>query len=321
MRNLLYCILTSCYSLLSTAQRIDNTAAVHQVEGETYFRFHYNNDFFTKTDYYYTQGYQFELAAPFLKKNPLQKLLFTLNDEHVKYGLAFEHYGFTPTSIQSDVILYNDRPFAGVILLKTFAISVNVERKERLSAILSTGMTGPAAFAGRMQATIHRWTDDAMPHGWQYQIRNDIAINYELSHEKEIFNIPTFISLHTNTRVMLGSLSDKVQGGLTLTLGRFSSPFANMGSNRNRNFQFYAYCHPAANFVGYDATLQGGIFNRSSPYVIRAGQINRLTFQNNAGIVAHFWKIYLEYSQTFLSREFRSGKTHRWAGLTIGYAF
>jgi len=303
------------------AQRIDNTASFRNVPGERYIRLHYDNDFWGKTDYYYTQGYSMEIVNPLLRKNPASKILLRLKKGQAKYGLAFEHYGFTPTSIKSHKILQGDRPFAGVIILKSFSISTDTATRQRLNSTLSTGMIGPAAFAGRMQATIHRWTGDQTPYGWEYQIQNDIVLNYELAHEKELFNVPNIVSINTNFNVRLGTLSDKLQTGLTLTLGRFHSPFLTSKSRRLSNFQLYAYGQPMVSLVGYDASMQGGIFNQSSPHTINSADIKRLTFQNNFGVVVSVWKFYAEYYRTYLSKEFETGKGHLWGGVKFGMSF
>lgn len=303
------------------AQRSDNTAFYRNVTGDKYFRIHYDNDFYTKTDYYYTQGYSLELVNPALRKNPVSAILIKLKDSRSKYGLAFEHFGFTPTSIKSDVILRGDRPFAGVIMLKSFSISVDTIRKQRLVSTLSLGMIGPAAFAGRMQATIHRWTDDPEPHGWQYQIRNNPVINYEVSHEKELLNLPDILSVNTSIQARAGTLSDKVQAGFSLTLGRFDSSFGKPDKSHRKNFRAYVYSQPLVGLVGYDASLQGGFVNRSSPYTLKSNEINRITFQNNFGAVINIWKIYVEYYQTYLSKEFKAGRQHRWGRVKLGVAF
>ena len=200
------------------AQRIDNTASFRNVNGERYIRAHYENDFFTATDIYYTQGYNVELVLPGLKKNPLSKALFRLKNGNMKYGLCFEHIGFTPTSIASDSILYNDRPFACYITLKSFAISTDTIKRMRLSSVLSTGVIGPIAFGNGMQSTIHRWIDDETPHGWQHQVRNDIVINYELSHEWEILNLRNLFSLATLGQIRAGTLNNRAQLGLSMNL-------------------------------------------------------------------------------------------------------
>lgn len=320
MRNLLL-ILILLLPLVCIGQRIDNLASFRNVTGEKYFRIHYDNDFYGKTDYYYTQGYDLEFVNPSLKKNPLSHTLLRLKNSRTKYGISFEHYGFTPTSIKSNEILRNDRPFAGVIMLKSFAVSVDTLHKSRLSSVLSTGMLGPAAFAGKMQKKIHSWTGDAEPMGWQYQIKNEVVINYELNYEKEIFNVPNIVSLNTNSGIRLGTLSDKIQGGATLTIGRFDSPFQTREKRIKNNYQLYFYTQPLVSLVGYDATMQGGIINRNSPYTLTAGQINRFTFQNSYGVILSVRNLYVEYYRTYLSKEFKTGRTHKWGGLKIGFAF
>ncbi|NIJ55829.1 lipid A deacylase LpxR family protein [Dyadobacter arcticus] len=307
-------------SLSLSAQRIDQTASFRNVVGNNYIRFHYDNDFVGKTDYYYTQGYSFEIVAPALRKNPVNKLLVKLNNSYSKYGLTFEHYGFTPTSIKSNVILYNDRPFAGCIMLKSFRISVDTVQKARLTSVISTGMIGPAAFASRMQSTIHKWTGDQDPKGWQYQIRNDLILNYELNYEKLIYKYANLFELNTNTQLRLGTLSDKLQAGLTLKLGNINSIFSRSEKPFSRNFQIYIYNQPLVSLVGYDAALSGGLFSRNSPYTLSSSQINRVTFQDNFGLVVHCWRLYIEYYQSFLTKEFKTGWDHRWGGVKIGFA-
>jgi lipid A 3-O-deacylase len=321
MRNpLLLLLLAGSFCSPASAQRIDHTAAIRP-GGPAYVRFHYDNDFLgpAKTDYYYTQGYSLEVAHPVWRYNPLTKLLVRFKSPSPVYGLAFEHYGFTPTSIQSNSILMGDRPFAGVILLKSFVVSMDTLRRQRLSAVLSTGMIGPAAFAGRMQATIHRWSGDRKPSGWQYQIGNDVVLNYELYHEKELMNLGGVAMLNSNLLLRAGTLSDKIQGGLTLTAGRFDSPFTRQG--QKRRVQLYAYAQPLVSLIGYDATLQGGLFNQNNPYTLPASAINRVTVQANYGVVGRVGKIYAEYYRSYLSAEFKTGRPHQWGGLKVGVSF
>ena len=67
----------------TSAQIIDNTPSFKN-SGNTYIRFQYDNDFFTKTDEYYTQGIHVELVDPSLKKNPLSNLLLSLKNSDKK---------------------------------------------------------------------------------------------------------------------------------------------------------------------------------------------------------------------------------------------
>ena len=311
-----------CFApVVGLAQRIDNTASFRHINGNQYARFHYDNDYFTATDQYYTQGYSFEVVHEVLRKNPLTKLLITTKGQNTNYGLAFEHFGFTPTSISSDAILTNDRPFAACMVLKTFGISVDTARRVRVSSVLSTGFVGPMALGGEMQTAIHRWINGVQPRGWQHQIKNDLIVNYGLNYEKQIYNYRNAISLNINAQIQAGTLNNRLQTGFTLVAGRFESASVNTPKGRALPFQMYVYAQPLFGLVAYDATLQGGFFNRNSPYVVAPSHISRTTFQGNFGAVFRLKKLYLEYYQSVLTKEFETGLPHRWGGIKIGFAF
>ena len=306
---------------LALAQRIDNTASFRQMGQGNYIRLHYDNDFFTGTDYYYTQGYNVEVVNPALRKNPLTRLLIKARGNQIQYGLAFEHFGFTPTSIRSNAILVGDRPFAGCILLKTFSISTDTLRRVRVSSVLSTGMVGPVAFGGEIQEALHRLTNSIEPHGWQHQIRNDVILNYTLNYEKQLYAYRNVLLVSASAQAQVGTFADRLQAGAVVMAGRFGSPFGSTLSNGRTPMQLYVYAQPLVGLVAYDATLQGGLFDRSSPYVIQANQLARTTFQANVGAVFRYKNLYLEYYQSMLSREFETGLAHRWGGVKIGVAF
>lgn len=303
--------------LISHAQKIDNTVSFRDINRDSYFRFHYDNDFFTATDYYYTQGFNFEFVNPCFKKNPINKILFHLPGSNVRYGMSLEHNGFTPTSIRHVEIIKNDRPFAAALMLKSFSISTDTIHHTRLTSNFSVGIIGPGAFGGEMQKTIHRWLNNIQPLGWEHQIQNDIVLNYSLTHEKEMLRDNKWFQLSSIIHLDIGTLTDNLQTGFTLCAGKINHPF----NRRNNKYNIYFYNQPLIAFIGYDATLQGGIFNHSSPYVISESTISRITFQDNSGIVFSSRKIYLEYYQTILSKEFETGKYHRWGGIKIGWVF
>jgi lipid A 3-O-deacylase len=303
--------------LLSFSQRIDNTASFRDIKTNHYFRFHYDNDFFGGTDYYYTQGYNFELVSPKLYKNPINILFIKLKNSKEKYGLSFGQTGFTPTSIKSNEILYGDRPFASTVMLNAFLMSTDTLHKTKLSSTLTIGTIGKYALGKEIQTGIHEWIGATIPQGWQYQIKNDLILNYDISHEKELYRIKDFFALNSNAKLRLGTLNTNLCGGLTTTFGKLNSAFI---SPKNKNdFKIYGYWQGLITAVGYDASLQGGLFNQKSPYVISNQNIERLTFQQNFGLVLHYKTMYLEYSRSHLSKEFETGRTHKWGGIRIGF--
>jgi hypothetical protein len=73
--------------------------------------------------------------------------------------------------------------------------------------------------------------------------------------------------------------------------------------------------------IGYDATLQGGLFNDKSPYTIATRDIERFVGQHNYGIILQTRTLYFEYSRTMITREFNSQTSSKWGGIRIGFTF
>jgi len=309
-----FCILP----FLSNAQAIDNTLSFKNINTDRYFRINYENDFFSATDIYYTQGIHLELVTPAIKDFPLCKLLIHPAGGTVKYGIGAEHDAYTPTSIRSDTILYGDRPFAACLFLKTFLIATDEEKRQRISTTLNTGLIGAGAGGKEMQTGIHSWLHGVHPHGWQYQINNDIILNYQLDYEKQLLAYNKIFSLDADAMVRAGTLNDKAAIGFTIMTGYFDSPFNNTPAEK-KNFRIYAYEHPEIDIVGYEATLQGGVFNRTSPYTIDANNITRIVLQNRFGFVLQYRRVYLEYFQSYLSNEFKTGNYHVWGGIQVAW--
>ncbi|MBS1687483.1 MAG: lipid A deacylase LpxR family protein [Bacteroidetes bacterium] len=313
----LYMVLTLLPFFVS-AQEIDNTLSYKNINCDRYFRLNYENDFFSATDIYYTQGVAIELVSPSLSAFPLSKLLLQPHYGGTRYGIALEHDGYTPTSIGHDEILYGDRPFAATLTFKSFQISIDTIKKQRFSTTLTVGIIGPAAGGAEMQTGIHSALNNVIPHGWPNQIHNDAVLNYQVDYEKQLVSLGKIFSIDGDAIARVGTLSDKAGLGFTLMMGYFDSPFQT-NIAKGKNFRLYAYDHPQVNVIGYDATLEGGLFNHSSPYTIASSQLNRITFQNRFGFVLEYRRIYLEYFQSYLSREFETGTYHVWGGIQLAF--
>lgn len=282
-----------------------------------YFRLLYDNDFFTATDLYYTQGYTLELVTPGLSNNPVNYILPKFSGKSI-YGLAFEQTGFIPTDISDPNIRYGDRPYAATFAFKSFITSTDTLRKSRLTSSLSVGMIGQAALGYEIQSGIHKWIDDEEPMGWRHQIRNDIVLDYELAYEMQLVRLWDFFSVTSASKLRAGTLNTHLATGFNGTLGLINSPFS--ANVNHKKLQLYIYSQPMATLVGHDATLQGGLFNES-PYTIPSGDVERLVLQNNFGLILQYRSLYFEYSRNHISREFKTGKSHAWGGFKVGFTF
>jgi lipid A 3-O-deacylase len=146
-------VLNSC---LAKAQLIDNNSTFRNIGRNSYFRFHYDNDYFTKSDEYYSQGITFDFVHPAIKRFPLAKLLWKPFSTKPQYGISFNLFGYTPASILSDSILYGDRPFNANISLKTFLIQVDEAKHRQISTAFSIGVMGKAALGYEIQSLLSR---------------------------------------------------------------------------------------------------------------------------------------------------------------------
>jgi len=304
--------------VITIAQAIDNTLSFKNINSNSYFRINYENDFFSATDKDYTQGIHMEMVAPWIKRFPLSKLLVHPKFSYVRYGMGLEHDAYTPSSYSVTNILYGDRPFTACLFLKTFLIAIDPAHKQRFSSSLSTGVIGQAAGGMEMQTAIHKWLDDVKPVGWPNQIHNDAIINYQADYEKQIVSLGHFFSMDMDGMARAGTLSDKAAIGTTIMFGYLDDPFS-LVTDRANNFRIYAYEHAEGNAVAYDATLEGGVFNHTSPYTISPKDVTPFVFQNRFGFVVVYRRIYLEYFQTLLSHEFTTGDFHVWGGVQIAF--
>ena len=305
--------------LKMVAQAIDNTTSFRNISSEHYVRLIYENDFFTASDRDYTQGISLEIVSPGLRKFFLSKILWYPRSKPVSFGLSLETDTYTPNLIDKTEIQYGDRPYASDIMLKSFVIATDNIKGTSFSSQLSIGVIGPWAGGKEMQTAIHNWIAYKKPLGWHNQIKNDVVLNYQLNFEKRIAELTNNFLLNGFGTARAGTLNTKAGVGMNLMAGAFHSPFSLADISQRKKIKLYFYNQAAVNVVGYDATLQGGLFNRSSVYTIPSVQLDRLVFQNRYGIVLSWRRLWVEYFKSFQTLEYDSGVEHKTGGLQLGF--
>ena len=315
---LIYC----CFSFCVFSQPL--TVADSTTQLENYIRFNYENDFFTATDRYYTQGIQLTVVHPFIKYSPLSKTLIRLkNATSNYYGATLEQNCFTPVSIRHEEIFYNERPFTGTFSLAHQLTSLNYNKQIALKTQLEIGGIGKCARCEDEQKAIHRALVNIQPQGWEYQLSNDIILNYKIGVEKGIINTNYFQTI-AQTSVRLGSLYSDVSAGLNVRVGLFTNYFKNLGLQKNyinasklSKYKIYVVVKSNAKAVAYNATLQGGAFNNNNVYTLNANQITRVVYDASAYIVLAYKHFSVEYGYAYTTKEFENGVDHGWGKCTF----
>jgi hypothetical protein len=292
------------------------------------FRINFDNDIFDNTDRYYTNGIRFDFISPFLKQSPLSWLMLPYWGKGINYyGLSIGQNMYTPSTTKVGGIHYGDRPYAAYLFLGSFKISNDPGKRFRQTSELDLGVIGPLAFGDFLQKTVHsNLPTNSEPLGWEYQIQNDVILNYNLTYEKGILSTRR-VELNLNGVGSLGTLYTNMGGGFQFRTGKMNSYFGTYGFSRNKlnkvagysKFQAFLFVTSLGRLVGYDATLEGGMFNKSSIYTLNSKEISYLTYQGTLGFTLSYEGFRLDVEQFLLSPEFHGCAWHKWVhiGLTI----
>ena len=268
---------------------------------------------------------------PVFKKTLLAKTLIPLNPRCGRvgkkvlnyYGMSLERQGFTPKTIRHEGIFYGERPFAGIAYVTHSLISIDTEKRLRLTTRINLGLMGPNLRGAQEQKGIHYALGNIQPLGWENQIENDYVLNYDLFLEKGLINTKHF-EMTGIAELRAGTLYDDFALGSMLRIGWMQPYFNNLGTTRQkgvRKVQFYIYAKGKIKAVAYNASMQGGVINRNSIYTIPADDIERLVGLAYYGIVFTYKRLGLEYSRAIVSPEFKNGLVHEWGRIGINVCF
>jgi lipid A 3-O-deacylase len=282
-----------------------------------FIRINYENDYFTQTDIYYTQGIRLESVNPIYRYSPIMYLLPHLSNSTIQYGLAAVQDCFTPTSINADTIQKGDRPYAGYIYLGHYKTSANYLKKELLNAELDVGEIGACAACEAEQKEIHKYGNNIQPEGWKYQIGTGLMLNYKLRYEKAVY-ADTAIDVDAIGQINAGTVFDNALAGITIHAGKMQSYFL---GNHTSAFQLYGTIQAWVEGVGYNATLQGDLFTNNSIYTINQKQVTPVVFGDSYGLCLSWHKVAVNYSVTHITNEIATGVYHGWGHLDITVYF
>jgi len=291
---------------------------------ETYqkaFSVSFENDMFNKMDWYYTNGLQFLLYHESLQKSPFDRVLmpFKIREkDRAWYGLTLRQELYTPKDLEDDTIRAGDHPYAATLTLTQRRVVNRWESGTRFTTGLRVGILGPAALGFHAQDIIHRITPSNPPKGWDHQVKNDVILNYDFLVDKEILRDGVSV-FGLKGIARMGTLHTDFSGGIWYRLDISQDYFERLGPGTQNKFNLYFQMEGTGRFVIYDATLQGGLFNTTSPYVIPASSVNRLVSDINMSLVFEIFGHQLGLYQHIISPRFSESDWHGWLGINYTY--
>jgi len=279
-------------------------------------RYHYANDTFTSTDYYFTQGMGLHYVSPALLGSPLAIPLPDLGQgSRREVSLRWRYEGFTPEEIDRTAIQVGDRPFSSYMTLGHRSQVHAAEGSASLWAEWALGYIGPAVGAREFQSEIHRHTGGKDPLGWRNQIRGDPIVQLEVGYAHRLFRHASLVDAFAELELRGGTLFSDATSRLRLRFGLLGAPLG-----PPEELRLYLWGSLEARAVGYNATLEGGVFN-DSRYTLAANDVARLVAVAKWGAQLEIGPFGLGFSFAFTSREFRRGRSHAWGQLGLSVFF
>ena len=326
-------------------------AQSNEYRPERIYRIFSENDFFLfrdRTDIYYTQGLKLEFLKELKSDHKLYDFwpfLFQSENQDI-IGLTLGQNMYTPGDVTTTAISEDDRPYAGWLYVGLTTISNRESSSQRMTADLHLGIIGPIALGEPVQRGWHELINSSDPQGWDHQIRNDAGINLNLRYEKGLLS---YLSSNENfgldvvptAEILAGSVFNKMGIGTSLRISflnssrYFAHPIDSTGkipsileeSSRQEgqgrrkptfkeNFQWSnisLFTRTSVRAVLWNSLLQGGVFNRSSPYTISSRDIERFYFDMDYGITYSTPYFNISYSRAYRTREFKQQpNSHQW---------
>ena len=282
------------------------------------FEFRWSNDFVYQTDRYYTNGFAIEYLKSQTEDSNLNSILLTSKfNDLVVSGYTLIQDIFTPKAkFYIPDQLKDDRPFASYILLGVKKLSFNEKTNIELYSELQTGILGPSALGEQTQNGIHSTLPSGKVNGWENQISNSFMLNYSVRIQKYLrVTNPIEISGFASTQI--GLPFTNVGAGIQSRIGMFSLFPEEFAYFSSKHLELYLILSTEINIVGYNATLQGGLFSES---IYTLNSINRVVGKGSIGFNLRYKTFRLKYSQQFLTPEFSGAAIHSWGFLSLIYA-
>lgn len=304
--------------------------SVIELSRERYFKLQFDNDILDNTDRFYTNGILLQYICPAFSSSPLSKLMVPYWRPGINYyGMSLVQNMYTSSKTKVGGILYGDRPYAAYLYLSAFKITNDPVHRMRQVSELQLGVIGPASLGGVVQTWFHQAVpSNDKPQGWEYQINNDLLLNYLVAYEKGLVSKRN-LELNLTGYGILGTVHTEVNAGFYFRAGLFNPYFKTLGfskrsvnrANGTRNTQAFAFLKATGTACGYDATLQGGLFNRDNAYTLPADSISRFQFNGSAGVAVSWGAARLDIEQHLISPEFTGGLWHLWIGVGLTFSF
>ncbi|NRF41376.1 lipid A deacylase LpxR family protein [Pedobacter foliorum] len=289
------------------------------------FGFKSDNDSYLAqgSDRYYTNG----LFIDYRRAMDQSKLKTGL--EKKIYEISVGQKMYNPISGYAPDPAKQDRPFAGYLYVGG-ALSWFHSNESVLKTSVEIGTTGPNSLAEDGQELLHNTVGFYELDGWQYQIKNEMAVNLSAQYTKLLHRASSnAIDFSFDGYANVGTTFSGAGAGILFRAGGinqlFNSAYTNavIGNNAKTKAlvkrEIFFYAKPQLNFVAYDATVQGSMFNNDSPVTFG---VKPIVFAQQVGFNYSSQRFTFDFGMLFKTKEIKSSaKAHQFGSISMFYRF
>lgn len=311
---------------------------------------YFENDLFTGTDRYYTNGAKISWSSADLEKladtpyaSPLLPLfdrVSFLNLEGYQKNLTFSlgQNIYTPDNTEAFDVVPGDRPYAGWLYLGVGVAWKNAS--VRNSLVLNIGVVGSWSFGEEAQRVVHESRDLAVPNGWDNQLHNELGIvaTYERTwrwpHKSDrvgfgyevlphaglaLGNVQIYANAGAEARVGFNLPDDFGTPGIAPSATTPTPVEGDQQATRARKFDLGAYLFARVNgrAVAHNIFLDGNTFGDSASVDRRP-----LVADLSGGVSVNYGNTKLTYAIVYRTKEFYGQEEGQLFGsVSVNFAF
>ncbi len=286
-----------------------------------------DNDYYIafQQDRYYTDGTFAYFRHALKQENLSSKLEKNIVDFEIGQKIYNPYWSHLPD------IKTHDRPFAGY-LYGSAAMSWFFKNEAILKTSVQVGILGPSAFGKEVQTAFHKAIDSYYTvEGWDYQVKDEPALNFDLSYQSLFYHSPNrILDVSGTSSLLIGNTFSGANAGLLIRFGNmnpfYESSYANSriknkkGDNRKTDLELFLFTKPQLNFAAYDATIQGGLF-RSDKGPITFG-IKNWVYSQQIGFNFAWKRLSSKFIVTLKTNEVNGpAKAYHYGSAVFSYSF
>lgn len=171
----------------------------------------------------------------------------------VGWRVGQQIYTASDVRLLPDQIGRLEHPYAGWLYAGVWMRAEHADGSD-VAVGIDLGCLGPCSGGRSTQEVAHRWLNQPKPRGWATQIRNEIGVVLNAGGRAPAWKLAPELDLRPGLAFRLGNIFTDLTADAVLRSGSASG---------------FGFLRGAVRAVGYDATLQGGLFSDSDVRTVK----------------------------------------------------